>query len=69
MLAERINEGTLTDPERAEYETLINAADFISILKLKARLHLEWRTPKMRIVVTRSRWRMSPFASSSHSMR
>jgi hypothetical protein len=36
-LAERANEGTLNDDERAEYEALINAADFVSILKLKAR--------------------------------
>jgi hypothetical protein len=41
MLAERANEGTLTDDDRAEYEALINAADFISILKLKARQHLQ----------------------------
>ena len=34
------NEGLLTDDERAEYEALINAANFISILKLKARQHL-----------------------------
>jgi hypothetical protein len=40
FLAERANEGTLTETERSEYEALINAADFISILKLKARLHL-----------------------------
>jgi hypothetical protein len=40
-LAERANEGTLSDSERSEYEALINAADFISILKLKARLYLE----------------------------
>ena len=40
-LAELANEGTLSDTERSEYEALINAADFISILKLKARLHLE----------------------------
>ena len=39
-LAERANEGTLSDSERAEYEALINAADFISILKLKAQLYL-----------------------------
>ena len=39
-LAERANEGELTDEERSEYEALINAADFISILKLKARQHL-----------------------------
>jgi hypothetical protein len=30
-LAERANEGALSDPERSEYEALINAADFISI--------------------------------------
>jgi len=40
ILAERANDGLLTDDERAEYEVLINAADFISILKLKARRHL-----------------------------
>jgi len=40
-LAERANEGTLSDSERSEYEALINAADFISILKLKARLRLD----------------------------
>ncbi|HEX3879959.1 MAG TPA: hypothetical protein VHW24_23415 [Bryobacteraceae bacterium] len=39
-LAERANEGTLNDSERSEYEALINAADFISILKLKARQQL-----------------------------
>lgn len=40
-LADRANEGVLTDSERSEYEALINAADFISILKLKAREHLD----------------------------
>jgi hypothetical protein len=40
-LAERANEGTLSDGERSEYEALINAADFISILKLKARRYLD----------------------------
>jgi hypothetical protein len=40
-LAERANEGTLSDNERSEYEALISAADFISILKLKARLYLD----------------------------
>ncbi len=39
-LAERANEGVLTSDEATEYEALINAADFISILKLKARQHL-----------------------------
>ena len=36
-LAERANEGSLSDEERAEYEASINAADFVSILQLKAR--------------------------------
>ena len=40
-LAERANEGMLTDEERSGYETLINAADLISILKLKARRQLK----------------------------
>jgi hypothetical protein len=41
MLGERANEGDLTTAERSEYEALINAADFIAILKLKARRHLD----------------------------
>jgi len=40
VLAELANEGTLADDERMEYEALINAADFISVLKLKARQQL-----------------------------
>jgi hypothetical protein len=36
-LAERANEGLLSGEERAEYEALINAADFVSILQLKVR--------------------------------
>ena len=39
-LGERANEGHLTADERSEYEALINAADFISILRLKAQRHL-----------------------------
>jgi hypothetical protein len=39
-LAERANEGLLTDDERDEYETLVNALDFVSIIKLKARNRL-----------------------------
>ena len=39
-LAERANDGVLTIDEAAEYEALINAADFVSILKIKARQHL-----------------------------
>ena len=43
LLAQRANEGILTDNESSEYQALINAADFIAILKLKARhrLHLQ----------------------------
>lgn len=39
-LAARANDGALSEEERDEYEALVNAADFISILKLKAREHL-----------------------------
>jgi hypothetical protein len=39
-LAERANEGVLNSDETSEYEALVSAADFISILKLKAREHL-----------------------------
>jgi hypothetical protein len=35
-LAERANDGVLTADERADYKSLINAADFIAIFKLKA---------------------------------
>jgi hypothetical protein len=44
-LAERANEGVLTESERSEYEALINAAEFVSILKLKARLQLDSVAP------------------------
>ena len=40
-LAERANNGVLSDEERAEYEAFINLGDFISLLKLKARRHLD----------------------------
>ncbi len=36
-LAERANEGLLTQDEENDYEALINAADLIAILQLKAR--------------------------------
>jgi hypothetical protein len=39
-LAEKVNEGVLTEDERTDYEALINTADLISILKLKARRRL-----------------------------
>ena len=41
VLAERANDGVLSDDERAEYEALISAADFISILRLKAQRQLQ----------------------------
>jgi hypothetical protein len=40
LLAERANEGLLTEEERTDYEALVNAADFIAILKLKAERQL-----------------------------
>jgi hypothetical protein len=40
-LAERANEGLLSDDERAGYEAFVNASDFVSILKLKALCNLE----------------------------
>jgi len=36
VLADQANEGLLTEEERALYEAFINAADFVSVLKLKA---------------------------------
>lgn len=36
-LAGRANEGLLDAEERADYEAILDAADFIAILKLKAR--------------------------------
>ena len=39
-LADRANDGLLSDDEREEYEALINAEDFVAILKLKARKQL-----------------------------
>ena len=40
VLGDLANEGHLSADERSEYEALINAADFISILRLKAQRHL-----------------------------
>ena len=36
-LADKANEGRLTEPERAEYHALIDAIDVISLLQAKAR--------------------------------
>ena len=41
VLADRANSGVLSKEEHAEYESLINAADLISILKLKATRQLK----------------------------
>jgi hypothetical protein len=41
MLGERANEGNLDSTERSENEALISAADFIAILKLKARRRID----------------------------
>jgi hypothetical protein len=41
ILGARANEGRLSAEELAEYEAMINAADFISILKVKAKRHLD----------------------------
>lgn len=41
FLAGRCNEGTLTESERREYETCVQAIDFIAILQAKARLLLK----------------------------
>ena len=41
QLAQQANDGALSDSGRSEYEALINAADLISILKLKARDQLQ----------------------------
>jgi hypothetical protein len=40
-LARKCNEGKLTTAERGEYETYVNAIDFIAILQAKARVLLE----------------------------
>ena len=40
VLAERANQGALAEEELQDYEALINAADFIAILKLKAQRRL-----------------------------
>ena len=40
-LAERANEGVLSEEERAEYEAFVNVSDLIAILRLKARRQLD----------------------------
>ena len=41
VLAEKANDGLLDEDERAHYEAIINTADIISILKLKAQRQLK----------------------------
>ena len=40
-LAEKCNEGQLTDKERREYDAYISAIDFVSLLQAKARSLLD----------------------------
>jgi hypothetical protein len=40
-LADKSDEGTLTEDEREEYVNLVDAGDLIALLKAKARLFLE----------------------------
>jgi len=42
-LAEKANEGLLSDDERREYETYISVIDFVTVLQAKARTILERR--------------------------
>jgi len=41
VLADKANEGLLSEDERADYEAIINTAEIISILKLKAQRQLK----------------------------
>jgi hypothetical protein len=41
VLADKSNEGSLTEAERTEYETYVKAIDFITILQAKARVILQ----------------------------
>jgi hypothetical protein len=43
QLAERANEGTLSDAERAEYHEYVEAMDIVAILQAKARESLARR--------------------------
>jgi hypothetical protein len=45
QLAAEANEGTLHAEGRSEYEALVNASDFVSILKLKAHQQLQPDAP------------------------
>ncbi len=41
VLAEKANEGELTESERRDYEAYVHAGNVIAILQAKARLHLQ----------------------------
>jgi len=41
VLAEKCNEGALTAEEQREYETCVRVANFVAILKAKARRYLK----------------------------
>lgn len=41
VLAEKCNEGALTAEERREYETCVRIANFVAILRAKARRYLK----------------------------
>jgi len=41
ILAERANDGVLSDDERAEYEAFVDAVDFISIFQIKSQRQLK----------------------------
>lgn len=45
-LRHKANEGTLSEQERADYETLIETIDFIAILQAKSRRMLQEKAPK-----------------------
>jgi hypothetical protein len=44
LLGDKSNSGTLTEEERAEYESLANAGTLISLFKAKARRFLNQQT-------------------------
>ncbi|MEZ6132340.1 MAG: hypothetical protein R3C59_27065 [Planctomycetaceae bacterium] len=43
-LAEKANQGTLTESERRQYERLVDLTDFVTLLRLKARVKAQSRT-------------------------
>ena len=43
-LAEKANEGTLTVAEQRQYERLVDLTDFVTLLRLKARVKAQSRT-------------------------